>query len=90
MGERQIVLGRVGHYFDAGNGSCSTGLIVQTFEPPAGFEGAARPEPTVVNVAGWNHDGAEFRRTSVPVDAAPTTEAHANSFHLTRDCPWGR
>lgn len=83
MGEKQIVLGRVGHYFDAGNGSCSTALIVETFGPEGG-------EATAVNVAGWHHGGDAFSRTSVPVDGAPTAEAAANSFHLTRDCPWGR
>lgn len=65
-----------------GNGSCSTALVVDTFGP----DGAA----TGVNVAAWNHDGTPFSRTSVPVDPAPSTEAHANSFHLTRDCPFGR
>lgn len=79
MEQKEIVLGRVGHYFDAGNGSCSTALIVDA------------PSQETVNVAGWNQGGTAFSRTSVPVDATPDTEAdRANSFHLTRDCPWGR
>lgn len=76
MGE--MVLGRVGHYFDAGNGSCNAAIVVEVHTPE------------LVNVAGWNHGGTNYTRTSVPVDPSPTTEATANSFHLTRDCPWGR
>lgn len=77
-----IVLGRVGHYFDAGNGSCSTALVVQT--------DVANTPPAIVNVVAWHHDGDTFSRTSVPVDAEPSPDAAANSFHLTRDCPWSR
>lgn len=88
----EIVLGRVGHYFDASNGSCRTALIVQTFPGPSTPDD---PEPNLgegglVNVAAWNHDGTPFSRTSVPVDPNPSTEATANSFHLTRECPWSR
>lgn len=78
-----IVLGRVGHYFDAGNGSCSTAIVVEAFASPDGAPGA-------VNVTAWHHGGDSFSRTSVPVDAEPSPDAAANSFHLTRDCPWGR
>lgn len=85
MGEG-IVLGRVGHYFDAGNGSCSTALVVDAFVP----DDAAEEESPAVNVVAWHHGGDQFSRTSVPVDAEPSTAAAANSFHLTRDCPWGR
>lgn len=81
----EIVLGRIGHYFDAGNGSCSTAIIV---EADNSLDDA--DEAKLINVAGWHHGGDAFSRTSVPVDAAPTAEAAANSFHLTRDCPWGR
>lgn len=77
--DQAIVLGRVGHYFNSGNGACSTALIV---------EANADGEP--VNVAGWTHDGATFSRAAVPVVAAPTREDTASSFHLTRDCPWSR
>ena len=75
----EIVLGRVGHYFDAGNGSCSTALIVQV------HEGA-----TSINVAGWHHGGDQFSRTSVPVNATPGPDDSQSSFHLTRECPWSR
>lgn len=77
MGEG-IVLGRVGHYHDAGNGSCSTALITHVGD---GW----------VNVAAWHAGGGSFPRTSVPVDAAPQpVDADRNSFHLAQQCPWGR
>lgn len=81
--DREVVLARLGHYFDAGNGSCSTALVAEAFGPEEG-------EATAVNLAVFNHSGSHTTRTSVPVDASPTTEATANSFHLTRDCPWHR
>jgi hypothetical protein len=74
-----LVLGRVGHYFDAGNGSCSTALVVNVFEGDS-----------LVNVTAWNHDGTPFSRTSVSLEAKPAIEDTASSFHLNRDCPWGR
>lgn len=80
----EIVLGRVGHYFDAGNGACQTALVT------AAFSSETVPDAGAVNLAVWNHGATQTARASVPVDAAPTTEAKANSFHLTRDCPWGR
>lgn len=75
-----IVLGRVGHYFDAGNGSCSTAIVVGTFDGDTGL----------VNVQAWHRDGAPFSRTSVSLEASPSTDQSSNSFHLTRDCPWAR
>lgn len=87
MDPNQIVLGRVGHYFDAGNGSCSTALVVGTF-PEATGEGDL---VTGVNVQAWHHGGEPFTRTSVPVVVViAAQDYHENSFHLTRDCPWGR
>lgn len=73
----QLVLGRVVHYFDAGNGSCSTALVVD-----AG--------PSVANLAVWNHGGTQITRVDVPHTAAPAIEDTESSFHFTRDCPWGR
>ncbi len=83
--EPTIVLGRIGHYFTAGSGTCSTAIVVETFGQ-AGEDGSPA---TGVNVAGWNHDGSPFSRTSVPV-YAEKTEASVSSFHLNRDCPWSR
>lgn len=81
---KQIGLGRIGHYFDAGNGSCSTAIVVDTFGP-------ADQESTAVNVNAWNHGTTAFSRTSVPVDPSPSTEATANSFHLAGPaCPFGK
>lgn len=75
----EIVLGRIGHYYDAGNDSCATAIVVDTHGPDGGA-------PTSVNVRAWHHSGEAFTRTSVPVDSSPSAEAQANSFHLTRDC----
>lgn len=72
-----LVLGRVGHYFNAGNGACATALVVGVDE-------------ATINVVGWERDGDSFRRTSVPVVPTPALEDTAASFHLTRDCPWAR
>lgn len=77
-----IVLGRIGHYFDAGNGSCRTALIVGTFETA---EGVQAP---IVNVTAWQHGGDPFTRTSVPVVAEPSAADTSNSFHLAQACPW--
>lgn len=77
----QIVLGRVGHYHDAGNGSCSTAIVTEV---------QVAGEFQSVNVAAWHHGGEPFSRTSVPVDSTPDKDAEANTFHLTRDCPWER
>lgn len=74
-----LVLGRIGHYFDAGNGSCSTALVVHVF---AG--GAA------INLVAWHQGGEQISRTSVPVSTSPSKDDETSSFHLNRDCPWGR
>jgi hypothetical protein len=79
----EIVLARLGHYFDAGNGSCSTALIVDVIDDGE----TLGPD---VNVQAWHHGGEPFSRTSVVVVDAPTAADDRNSFHLTRDCPWGR
>jgi hypothetical protein len=73
-----------GHYFDAGNGSCSAAVVTDT------FAALADGIPSAVNVAGWNHGGTAFTRSSVPIDLAPNLEASANSFHLKEECPWKR
>lgn len=83
MGEG-IVLGRIGHYFDAGNGSCSTALVVET------VPGLEPGQSGVITVKAWHHGGEEFTRTSVPVVGTPAASDSANSFHLNRSCPWGR
>lgn len=84
MPPEDIVLTRLGHYFDAGNGSCSTALVVEG--PSGGLD-----DQFFVNVTAWHHDGTPFNRTSVPVVKVVAAEAyHENSFHLSRDCPWGR
>jgi hypothetical protein len=76
-----LVLTRLGHYFDAGNGSCSTAIVTEAFVEEGG---------NAVNLSVWHHGGDQFSRSSVPVVSAPTTDADANSFHLSRDCPWAR
>jgi hypothetical protein len=85
----QIVLGRVGHYFTprAGGGACQTAIVVDAAED-VGTEADHHDE---VNLAGWNQDGTPFSRTCVRVEQvlAAVDYDHA-SFHLTRDCPWGR
>ena len=79
-----LVLGRIGHYFDAGNGSCRTALIVGTFSTT---EGQQAP---IVNLTAWAHGGDPFTRSSVPVVQEPTVEDSSNSFHLGQSCPWAR
>lgn len=78
-----IVLTRLGHYFDAGNGSCSTALVVW-----AGVTGEL--DIPIVNVQAWHHGGEPFSREAVAVVAHPSTDDGANSFHLGRACSWGR
>lgn len=79
----EIVLGRVGHYYDAGNGSCATALVVDV-----AVQGEL--DIPVVNIQAWHHGGTPFSRASVPVVAHPSTDDSNNTFHLSRDCPWGR
>lgn len=74
-----IVLGRIGHYFDAGNGGCSTAIVVHVFDGDS-----------LVNLTVFNQGGTPVSRTSVSLEAAPAIEDTANSFHLNRDCPWSR
>lgn len=72
-----IVLGRVGHYHvpsGSGAGSCQTALVVWS-----GGSG--------VNLAVWTHDGDQTPRLDVPVSEVAAESA---TFHLTRDCPYGR
>lgn len=78
-----IVLARLGHYFDAGNGSCATAIVVNT-------DVSGELDIPVVTLRAWHHGGEEFGRTDVPVVAHPSTDDSNNTFHLTRDCPWGR
>lgn len=83
----EIVLGRVGHYHvPAGDsaGSCQTAIVAFVHDNGEG----APSLHLAVNVAGFEHDGEPFRRLDVPV-AAPSSQPSA-SFHLTRDCPYGR
>lgn len=75
----RIVLGRIGHYFDAGNGGCSTAIVVHVFE-----------DGDLVNLTAFNQGGTPYSRTLVPLEVAPKIEDTSNSFHLTRDCPWVR
>jgi hypothetical protein len=81
-----LVLGRIGHYFDASYGSCSTAIVVDAAEDV----GTEASHTDMANVAAWNRDGMSFSRTSVPVNATPSIEDTRSSFHLNRDCPWGR
>lgn len=80
----ELVLGRVGHYFNSGNGSCSTAVVVDVVGE------AQIAAPARVNITGWSHDGEGFKHLDVPAVPAPTVEDTASSFHLTRDCPWSR
>lgn len=79
-----IVLGRVGHYFNSGNGSCSVALVTDVTNPGQ-LEGLID-----VNVVGWTHGNSSFGHEDVPVVAAPTKDDTTSSFHFTRDCPWSR
>jgi hypothetical protein len=76
--DQAIVLTRAGHYFDAGNGSCSAATVCHVWSE------------TVVNLQVLNGNGDAVSRTSVAVNATPAVEDTSNSFHLSRDCPWGR
>lgn len=80
-----IVLGRVGHYHvPSGDGAGSCQVAIVAFVRPAGSDGAIR-----VDLAAFQHDGEPFRRVDVPV-LVPESAGDPASFHLTRDCPWGR
>ena len=75
---------RLGHYFtpehsegEAVHGSCRTALVVHAED-----EG-------LVNLAVWNSNGGQEVRSSIPV-TEPEDEIHADSFHLSADCPWKR
>lgn len=79
-----IVLGRIGHYFDAGNGSCQTAVIVAVWADE--YDDAPG-----VNLAGWQQDADDFKRFSVKVVAQPTIDDTENSFHLGGPaCPFGK
>jgi len=75
----EIVLCRDGHYFNAGNGGCQAAKVAHVFG-----EGAA------VNIQVLDQSGQASTRTSVAVKPTPAIEDTSNSFHLTRQCPWGR
>lgn len=74
-----IVLGRIAHYFDAGNGSCSSAIVVDV-----------HPDVARVNLTVFNHSGAPIVRTSVPVKPDPDRADVENSAHLAQTCPWKR
>lgn len=73
----EIVLGRVGHYHipNAGHGTCQVGFITNVDSANSR-----------ANLVVFTHDGEMERRHAVPVGAV-SLEA---SFHLTRDCEFGR
>jgi len=75
----QLVLARAGHYFNAGNGTCSAATVAKV-----------HGEGSAVNLSVLEADGTTYQRTSVPVNPTPAVEDTTSSFHLTRDCPWGR
>lgn len=82
-------LTRMGHYFvpqgegagpdglPATFGSCQTAVVVGV---------NSHEDVTTVNLRGWTHEGEEFRHLEVATDADPRSA----SFHLSRDCPFGR
>lgn len=87
MGE--IVLGRVGHYHvpNSGDGYCQTALVTDATPAEAGDIGDPVP---AINVVAWSHQGDPTPHIGVPVASPPEGDQVAASFHLTRDCPWGR
>jgi hypothetical protein len=83
-----VNLVRLGHYFTPSSsegeelsGSCRTALVVDVpvAEGPNG--------PGKVNLVIWEHDGDQFDRLNVPIDAPSLVGA---SFHLAMECPWTR
>lgn len=85
--DQEIVLGRIGHYFTPTSsadeelaGSCQTATIAHVWR-------GADEQPSSVNLSVLEQSGRPFERTSVLLGAPATGSA---SFHLTRDCPWGR
>jgi hypothetical protein len=88
MGE--IVLGRIGHYYDPGSGACSAALVTHVYSAPGeGPETGAGAPIILVNLRVWQSDAEDQRRLSVPVAGDQPREGMA-TFHLNRDCPWGR
>lgn len=81
---------RLGHYHTPGadgtNGTCQTALVVFVNEAP---------DPDLVNLVVWTHDGEDEKHTGVPWRASLSGERSAElgpgaSFHLCADCPFGR
>lgn len=77
--DKELVLGRLGHYHvpGTGDGACQVAIVAHV---------TAWPAATSVNIAGFEHDGEPMRHLDVPVGGP---QDHA-TFHLTRDCPFGR
>jgi len=74
-----MTLTRMGHYHlptGAEEGICQTAVVV-----------FANVED--VNVVTWSREGVDQRRVGVPVADPRVIRARA-TFHLSRDCPWGR
>ena len=75
---------RLGHYFNPGNDSCQTALVVKVVDP--GTHGT----DSRVNLKVWDGDGDDDKRLDVPENTNPTTADTEASFHLSTNCPWGR
>lgn len=76
---KEIALGRVGHYCtsDGDAHRCETALVVHVWSQET------------VNLAVFNVNGPSRGETSVYV-GSPESHREARSFHLNRDCPFGR
>ena len=77
-------LTRLGHYFNPGNDSCQTALVVKVVEQ--GVHGI----DSVVNLKVWDGDGDEYKRLGVRENTNPTTADTEASFHLSTHCQWVR
>lgn len=80
MAGEEIVLGRIGHYHtptgEGERGICRTALVTDVSES-RGY----------VDLAAFEHEGDVLGARSGVLVSEPREFA---TFHLGRDCPWGR
>lgn len=86
MGQHEIVIMRAGHYFTPTSGegedlagSCQGATVAHVVTPESGG--------VEVNLDVLTHSAVHQPRLGVSVEPAGIGTA---SFHLTRDCPWGK
>jgi len=80
--DKAMNLVRLGHYFNPGNDSCQTALVVKVVK-----QGAI---DSVVNLVVWDSDGDQTKHLDVQEYTNPQPSDESASFHLSASCPWQR